>query len=164
MLKIKETDKGNTFLVKVTDNDDCCMTSRFAVININDDLKKKLFALRDEFIRINENLQETCDYLFDVRMYCGVPEYISECEYTGYKGNEEDVIEVFEEAMENDPDNKQVVRIEPFDVYDHEIETLNTEVGLVHISKDSFYFTCYIKHTDPATRLMTQRIDFNDLK
>jgi hypothetical protein len=155
MEKIKTTDKGNCFLVRVTDNDKNNTTAQLAVVNIDDNFKVKLFKIREEFIRIKKENED--GRLYDVRFFSELPDYISECDYAGAVNNDDEIMEIFEEVEMGD---EGVARIELPEM--ENVATLITDCGLVQVYDDTFMFTTYIKHTN--TILETNRIPFDMLK
>ena len=98
--------------------------------------------------------------VYDIRRFFSLVEYISECEYSDYNGNSDNVVEQLEDVDLGDYD---VARVERLDFYDEDVELIRTETDLIQIRENDFYFTSYIKHTDPATILITSSISFDTI-
>lgn len=117
-----------------------------ATINITPLFKAELFALRNEVIK----LKKLNSSIYDIRVFDRTPTFLAVGEF---------------DEVTNDVHNlyqKEVVKLTNSEYNELEKrETVRTDVVLLQISEDGFFWTGLYKHTE--IRFMTSKISFTDI-
>lgn len=117
-----------------------------ATINITPLFKAELFALRNEVMK----LKKLNSSIYDIRIFDRTPRFLASGEF---------------DEVTNDAYNlyeKEMVKLTNAEYSElAQCETVNTDVVLLQVSEDGFFWTGTYKHTE--IRFMTSKISFTDI-
>jgi len=152
-MKITPKEGSGTFLVRVSDNDDCHSTAQYSVVKFTPELLEQIKL----FKKIIEGIKEQGKSIHQMTSFEYSAKYFSECSYDGIENIDDDVADALYESMKHNTQGS--VEINPIDT--KEIPMLRTEGDQLIVDDCGVMFDAYVKHTD--TRMWTEKISFEQL-
>jgi len=154
-MKLVLSDKPtNTLLLKVNVFDEYSDGPKFAVVVIDEELKKQITSLNIEFMDIKGNINPN---ICTMTLYDNTPIYIpSELE--------EELLGTLTELLGYDSEHDQcflepIDESELIDFVDSKDTDLRIEASALVIAEDTFFWDCYLKNTNVKVETVSISID-----
>ena len=146
---MRKTSTNKTYLLKVTDSDsNFDENAEFALIEITPALKAHIEKIFKNLLKLKAEVDPS---IYDIRVFNNSPEFLAYGE--AYQRLGDNVLSAADEGMVilTAPSAKEMVGA----------ETVRTDIVLLQIKEEGFFWTGYYKHTE--IRFTTERMNFSDL-
>jgi hypothetical protein len=152
-MKITPKEGSGTFILTVSDNDDCHSTAQYSIVKFTPELLEQIKLFKE----IIEGLKAQGKSVYRMTAFEYSVKYFSECSYDGIENIDDDVADALYKSMKHNTEG--LLEVKPIDT--EGIPMLRTECDQLIVDDFGVMFDAYVKHTE--TRMWTAKISFEQL-